>query len=175
MEYRLKIHDQTTSVEIVHGEKKGSFEFIEEEKSTQVQATPVSGNKMRICVEDEPAKNAYVAVAPEGLWIWCEGCARFVQDEDQIRTRTGSASAGEGPSEVTPQMPSTVISVLVEIGQQVEKGDALVVVSAMKMETTLTAPYPGTVRAINTKVGAKANPGDILVEIDKEETGEENE
>lgn len=175
MEYRLKIADRISPVKIVVGDKKGQFEFVDDEQSAMVQATRVSDNKMRISIEGEPAKNAYVVAAADGLWVWCDGRARFIQDEDQVRTRSSSSSTGEGPSEVTPQTPSNVISVMVEVGQQVNKGDALVVVSAMKMETTLTAPYSGTVRAVNTEPGAKANPGDILIEIEKEETGEENE
>jgi biotin carboxyl carrier protein len=49
---------------------------------------------------------------------------------------------------------------------EVVKGEALVVVSAMKMEMTLVAPYSGTVRAVNTQVGAQVSPGEILVEIE---------
>ncbi|MDY0223131.1 MAG: acetyl-CoA carboxylase biotin carboxyl carrier protein subunit, partial [Desulfobacterium sp.] len=49
----------------------------------------------------------------------------------------------------------------------VEKGDPVVVVSAMKMETTLTAPHGGTVTRIGVKQGDKVMPGDILVDIEK--------
>jgi len=65
--------------------------------------------------------------------------------------------------------------VMAEVGQQVAKDDGLVVVSAMKMEFTLTAPYAGEVTAVNTKVGDKANPGDILVEIAPAAEEEPNE
>jgi len=58
------------------------------------------------------------------------------------------------------------VRVLVEKGQEVVKGQGLVVVSAMKMEMTLAAPYSGTVRAVNTQVGAQVSPGEILVEIE---------
>jgi biotin carboxyl carrier protein len=63
-------------------------------------------------------------------------------------------------------MPSVVTKVLVELGQTVDRAQALVVVSAMKMEMTLTSPHAGTVRAIHTEEGAKANPGDVLVEVE---------
>jgi len=55
---------------------------------------------------------------------------------------------------------------LVEVGARVETGAALIVVSAMKMEITLTAPYTGTVAAIKTEVGAQVTPGEILVEVE---------
>ena len=69
-------------------------------------------------------------------------------------------------------MPAVVQNVLVEVDQVVDKGQPLVVVSAMKMESTLVAPYPGTVAAVNTEVGAKVNPGDILVEIEAAPEGD---
>jgi biotin carboxyl carrier protein len=43
-----------------------------------------------------------------------------------------------------------------------------VVVTAMKMETTLAAPKDGLVKRINTSVQSKVMPGDILVEIEEE-------
>jgi biotin carboxyl carrier protein len=64
-------------------------------------------------------------------------------------------------------MPSLVISVLVKAGDTVEKGQGVVVVSAMKMETTLMAPYAGKVRSVNVAEGDKAAPGDILVDIER--------
>ena len=65
-------------------------------------------------------------------------------------------------------MPATVISVIVNKDDNVQKGDGVVVISAMKMETTLTAPYSGRVTSVNTSEGDKVMPGDILVDIEKE-------
>ncbi len=75
----------------------------------------------------------------------------------------------EQSQEVTPPMPSVVVKILVCEGDVVEKGQGLVVVSAMKMETTLRAPYAGTVGRIKTAVNARVAPGDILVEINRME------
>ena len=65
-------------------------------------------------------------------------------------------------------MPSVVVRILVEEGEQVKRGQGLVVVSAMKMETILRAPSDGIVRKINTVLDQKVSPGDILVEIQEE-------
>jgi 3-methylcrotonyl-CoA carboxylase alpha subunit len=68
-----------------------------------------------------------------------------------------------------------VVRVLTAVGDRVERGQGLVVVSAMKMEMTLKAPYSGTVRAVNTEVGAQVSPGEVLVEIEPDTEGETNE
>ncbi len=63
-------------------------------------------------------------------------------------------------------MPSVVAAVLVEVGAPVERGQPLLVVSAMKMESTLAAPVAGRVASVRTRVGARVRPGDVLVEIE---------
>jgi 3-methylcrotonyl-CoA carboxylase alpha subunit len=66
-------------------------------------------------------------------------------------------------------MPAVVVGVLVSEGDLVELGDRLLVISAMKMETTLTAPRDGRVAAVNVAVGDKVMPGTILVDIEKDD------
>ena len=45
-------------------------------------------------------------------------------------------------------MPGTVVKVVVEKGEKVEKGDQLMITEAMKMETTVQAPFSGVVKDI---------------------------
>jgi acetyl-CoA carboxylase biotin carboxylase subunit len=70
------------------------------------------------------------------------------------------------PGAVTPPMPAKVVAVLVAEGQAVGRGDPLVVVSAMKMETQLVSPVAGRVKSVRTRAGAQVRPGEILVEVE---------
>jgi biotin carboxyl carrier protein len=70
-------------------------------------------------------------------------------------------------------MPAVVIRLLVAEGDAVKKKQPLIVLSAMKMETTLSAPYDGTVKKVNATAGEQVMPGLILVEIEK--AGEEED
>jgi biotin carboxyl carrier protein len=175
MEYKLKIGDEETTVNVAIGESKESLIITEDEQETRVKAVPISPNQISLRTEGEDSINAFVAKAEDGLWVWVNGKVRFVQDADRISARRsrGTGDAG-GPTEITPQTPSTVVSVMVEAGQHVDKGTPCVVVSAMKMETTLTAPFAGTVEAVNTEEGAKVMPGDILVDIKPDEESEDD-
>src|SRR5690606_33107494 len=56
--------------------------------------------------------------------------------------------------------------ILVELGQRVEVGQDLVVVEAMKMELTVSAPISGTVKAIRCQPGKAVGPGDTLLFIE---------
>jgi propionyl-CoA carboxylase alpha chain len=73
-------------------------------------------------------------------------------------------AASEHESAYAP-MPGQVLKVLVEVGQQVSAGDALVILEAMKMEQTLRASTDGVVEAVLVKQGDVVAPGDRLVEI----------
>ena len=117
-------------------------------------------------VVDSRSTSLYAARAVEGTWVWCRGRARLVRDGAREQRRSGGGPAGAADGAVTPLTPGVVVDVLVDAGQAVDRGQGLVVLSAMKMETTLVAGYAGTVAAVNTEVGAKVMPGEILVEID---------
>jgi propionyl-CoA carboxylase alpha chain len=99
-----------------------------------------------------------------------EGDQFFVQSHSssQVVTRLPrypqTHSASEHESAYAP-MPGQVLKILVEVGQQVSAGDALVILEAMKMEQTLRAATDGVVEAVLVKQGDVVAPGDRLVEI----------
>jgi len=114
--------------------------------------------------------NAFVCGNADTKQVLINGVAYHVADADAQALATGTSGTDRGePREVTPPMPSVVVKVLVAAGQDVQKGDGLVVVSAMKMETTLTAPFDARVVRINVDEGEKVMPGDILVDLETED------
>ena len=76
-----------------------------------------------------------------------------------------AASAGGAGGDVVAPMQGTIVKVLVEVGQEVKVGDAVVVLEAMKMENQLQAEKAGSVKSINVKPGDKVGSGDVLVVI----------
>jgi 3-methylcrotonyl-CoA carboxylase alpha subunit len=76
------------------------------------------------------------------------------------------AHAGEAEAvggRLTAPMPGKVVAVLASKGQQVKKGDALVIMEAMKMEHTIAAPSDGTVEEILYEVGDQVADGAPLL------------
>ncbi|PJW18737.1 pyruvate carboxylase [Geobacillus sp. WSUCF-018B] len=71
------------------------------------------------------------------------------------------------PNHIAATMPGTVVKVLVEKGEKVDKGDHLMVTEAMKMETTVQAPFAGVVKDIYVKSGDAIQAGDLLIELSK--------
>ena len=66
-------------------------------------------------------------------------------------------------------MPGTVIKVLVSKGDQVMKGDHLVITEAMKMETTVQAPFSGVIKDIYVSNSEAIQTGDLLIELSNSE------
>jgi oxaloacetate decarboxylase alpha subunit len=62
-------------------------------------------------------------------------------------------------------MAGTILKILVEVGANVAKGEAVVVMEAMKMETEIRTKVAGIVSAINVKEGATVASGDVLVSL----------
>ena len=78
------------------------------------------------------------------------------------RTTAGS----EGRQTIAASMPGRVIRVLVEAGQDVEAGQGLIVVEAMKMQNEMKSPKAGRVVAVKTSAGATVAAGEILAVVE---------
>lgn len=74
--------------------------------------------------------------------------------------------AKKGPEEILSQMPGKVVRVLVEEGDQVEEGQGLIVVEAMKMENEIAATKEGRVIAVKVEPGQTVESGGVLVVIE---------
>jgi len=72
----------------------------------------------------------------------------------------------EQPGSIGAPMTGVVIELRVQAGVDVKVGDALVVLSAMKMETIVSAPVSGKVRRIAVATGDSLAAGDLLIEIE---------
>jgi propionyl-CoA carboxylase alpha chain len=64
-------------------------------------------------------------------------------------------------------MPGTVVKVVVESGAEVAAGDPVLVLEAMKMQHTVTAPHDGTVAEINVEPGSQVASGEVLAVVEE--------
>jgi 3-methylcrotonyl-CoA carboxylase alpha subunit len=80
---------------------------------------------------------------------------------------SGFDTHGRDSNHVTSPMPGKVIRIRVKEGDQVKKGDALLIIEAMKMENTIVSPRDATVKAINVTMNERVESSTILVEFEK--------
>jgi biotin carboxyl carrier protein len=73
-----------------------------------------------------------------------------------------SAAAVDGRQQITAPMPGKIVKVLVKEGEQVQAGQGLLVVEAMKMQNEISSPKSGKVERLNVEEGQAVNSGDVL-------------
>ncbi len=81
------------------------------------------------------------------------------------RVGTGGSSAAAGGDALASPMQGTIVKVAVEEGQQVEAGELIVVLEAMKMEQPINAHKAGTVTGLTAQIGATVANGGVLCQI----------
>jgi biotin carboxyl carrier protein len=70
------------------------------------------------------------------------------------------------PGKILSFIPGTVLDIMVREGQTVEKGDALMILDAMKMQNRLKSAITGKVKKIHANKGDKVSKGTLLIELD---------
>lgn len=95
------------------------------------------------------------------LWIHFDGITRKIEPE--MSSRRAKSANQAASNEIRAPMPGKVTKLLVEPGQTIKKGDAIVVMEAMKMEYTLKSDIDSEVLEIKCDVLAQVNLGQMLV------------
>lgn len=102
----------------------------------------------------------------ENLFVGVNGLFFTVSDSRSAQ----SSQIDQNSGTVQATMTGRVIQILVKPGDQVTKGDPVVVLEAMKMEHSLTAPVTGQVRTVDTDLDQLVEQGNILATIDTAHT-----
>ncbi len=100
------------------------------------------------------------------MWV---GSARFaveLRDPRSLRSRQKAAGDEKGPRKILAPMPGRVVRLLVAENSEVEAGQGIVVVEAMKMQNEIKSPKRGVVKKISATAGAAVNPGDVLAIVE---------
>jgi glutaconyl-CoA/methylmalonyl-CoA decarboxylase subunit gamma len=117
---------------------------------------------------DRSIVDLWMEGAPPSVGVVAAG-HRFYAKVESERMRALSAAlhtkSAEGAGVITSPMPGRVLKILVEEGDAIGAGAAVVVVEAMKMENELVAAREGTVKKIFVKAGQTVDGGARLVEI----------
>src|SRR5690606_16237220 len=91
-----------------------------------------------------------------------------IQDMAVESTSTAKPKADmTNESHIAATMPGTVLKVVAEKGARVQRGDHLLVTEAMKMETTVQAPFTGVIKEIHVQANDGISTGDLLIEMER--------
>jgi pyruvate carboxylase subunit B len=102
--------------------------------------------------------------------LWLDGHRFEVEALDErtraIRELSGASAGPTGPAPVIAPMPGLVVRINAQVGDEVQAGQGLVVMEAMKMENELRAQAAGRVKAILVTPGTAVEKGTLLIELE---------
>ncbi|MEP6947119.1 MAG: biotin/lipoyl-containing protein [Acidobacteriota bacterium] len=118
---------------------------------------------------DNKVTEAYVSPAAAGISNVRVGSHEFrikLTDPKRLRGSETDGASVHGMAEMRTAMPGKIVRVIAAVGDQVEKGDGIIVVEAMKMQNELRSPKDGIVKEIRFEEGSTVRTGDILAVIE---------
>ncbi|AIR91319.1 acetyl/propionyl/methylcrotonyl-CoA carboxylase subunit alpha [Pseudomonas cremoricolorata] len=129
------------------------------------------GERQVVCLEHDPhdrlaqidwLRQPLTELHGDTLYMEWQGEVHAVQLDDPARA---AAHEAHGAGGLSAPMNGSIVRILVEVGQTVEAGTALVVLEAMKMEHSIRAPEAGTVSALLCEEGSMVSEGAVLVAL----------
>ena len=122
----------------------------------------VNGNVYDVTVEENGSVSA-PAAAPRRAGS--PPCAQTVPAAPAAAPKAAAPAGGAGSVKIEAGAAGKVFKIEASVGQAVKKGDAVLVLEIMKMETPVVAPQDGTVASINVNVGDMVEAGALLATL----------
>ena len=164
MKYVTTIDDREFAIEILDEQHVSVDNVVYKVDFESVEDQPVYS-----LLVDGKSYEAYVFQTDEGWQVLMRGKLHpvIVEDEREKRLRTalGGGPVERGEFHLKAPMPGLVVSVPVQEGQEIEKGDVLVILESMKMQNELKSPYPGKVLRLRVKAGDSVEQKETLLSV----------
>jgi len=166
MKFFVHIEGQRLQVEISDGR------ILVDGQPMDVELSPETSSPVRSVRADARSLRLLPRRTGRGDWALDVEGNRYraeVLDPGQEAIRAARTAAGvdSGPAPLRAPMPGLVVRVEVEVGSEVESGQGLIIVEAMKMENELRAGSPGRVKAVRVKEGDAVEKDEVLVEFEE--------
>lgn len=155
----VRVRGTASGAELLLGDPEVSGEAV---SAALVGNAPVDG-ELTLAL-DGITHRLHLATSPEGIWLGRDGDSWHVLDHDPVQAALTGARHG-GADTLAAPMPGTVTVVKVAVGDEVEAGQSLLVVEAMKMEHVISAPHAGTVTELDVTPGSTVAMDQILAVV----------
>jgi pyruvate carboxylase subunit B len=166
MKYYVRIdgeeHEVVLDGEGAHVDGEDVSARVEEIDGSPVRMVKVGDEVHRVVVRRGATRGEYT--------LWLDGYRFDVDALDErsraIRALSGSTAGPLGPAPLKAPMPGLIVRINVQAGDQVQTGQGLVVMEAMKMENELRAQAAGKVKSVVVTPGMAVEKGALLIELE---------
>jgi biotin carboxyl carrier protein len=164
MKYITTIEDKQFTVEIID-EKHVSVDG----KVYEIDFESVSGQPVYSLIVDGRSHESYIYQGDENWQVLLRGRLYPVTVEDEREMRLRAAAGGRvaetGEFHLRAPMPGLVVAVPVTEGQDVKKGEVILILESMKMQNELKAPRDGTIGRIRVRPGETVEQKQTLLSV----------
>jgi biotin carboxyl carrier protein len=164
MKYITTIEDKQFTVEIID-EKHVSVDG----KVYEIDFESVSGQPVYSLIVDGRSHESYIYQGEENWQVLLRGRLYPVTVEDEREMRLRAAAGGRvaetGEFHLRSPMPGLVVAVPVTEGQEVKKGEVILILESMKMQNELKAPRDGTIGRIRVRPGESVEQKQTLLSV----------
>ena len=157
------------------GEKEFLVEIVDEHhvsvdgKTYEVDFVSVSGQPVYSMIADGKSHEAYVREGDDEWQVLLRGRLYPVKVEDErekrLRAAAGGGVAETGEFHLKAPMPGLVVAIPIEEGQEIKKGQVLLILESMKMQNELKAPRDGVINRIKVKPGESVEQKQALMSM----------
>ena len=162
MRFWASISGKPHQLEII---RRGSgFECLIDGKPAQIDMTRISSDVLSILYEGR-SYEVRRGLKDEVL-IGDHSHQVQLTDPRSWRSRHQDGGGDSGPQKLTASMPGKVVRVLASVGANVQAGQGVLVIEAMKMQNEVRAPREGTIASIPVREGQAVNAGQVVAMID---------
>lgn len=138
-------------------------------KVYEVDFESVSGQPVYSLIVDGRSHEGYAAQGEDNWQVLLRGRLYPVTVEDEREKRLRSAASGgvieTGEFHLRAPMPGLVVTILVEEGQTVKRGQVLLILESMKMQNELKSPRDGTIGRVRVKAGETVEQKQTLLSV----------
>lgn len=164
MKYITTVDDKQFLVEIID-EKHVSVDG----QTYEVDFESVSGQPVYSLIVNGRSHESYIQPGDDAWQVLLRGRLYPVKVEDErekrLRAAAGRGVAETGEFHLKAPMPGLVVAVPVAEGEQVEKGQVLVILESMKMQNELKSPRDGVVNRIRVRAGESVEQKQALLSV----------
>jgi len=165
MIYEVTIAEKVYRVELVRTEQAWKCKLDGRELPLDVVSAQDGMLSLLLQGKSYEVKQETVA-AETNVVVGQERFSASVRDPRSFRSRRRLGASEQGVMKIKAPMPGKVVRILAPAGSQVEMGQSVLVIEAMKMQNELKAPKTGVVKKINVEEGAAVDAGQALAEVE---------
>ncbi|HLK52331.1 MAG TPA: biotin/lipoyl-containing protein [Candidatus Angelobacter sp.] len=169
MIYEVTIAEKPYRVELVRAGDRQTGEWVcrLDGREWPMDVVSVQGDMLSLLLDGKSYEVKQETVgADANIVVGHERFSVSVRDPRSFRSRKRAGASEHGVKKITAPMPGKVVRILAAVGAQVEAGQSVIVIEAMKMQNELKAPKNGIVKKLNVTEGATVEAGQSLAEVE---------